>query len=196
MFDNNLFPFPCRFTDTVCSGLHPHQPVLLHGEVRLPGSPLDPPRLDVWLLLLPPLLQLLDTGLHEGQAAPRRNGQAKTERLHQRTHHCGGQWETPGEWERAPPHQRQNPPGQSKGNLSWWLWTWEGSSIELPWICHSSFISRSIVERHRLQYAASKLHNIYIGLVFLMHTCWDVNGMSCFAGDLHSPHCVCCCENY
>ncbi len=101
---------------------------------------MDPPHLDVWRLLLPPLLQLLDTGLHEGQAAPRRKGPSKAERLNQRAHRCGGQWETPGEWERAPPRQRQNPHGQSKGNLN--LVTLEArrrlcrATLNMPLIIH------------------------------------------------------------
>lgn len=109
----------CRFTDTVCPGVHPHQPVLLHGKVRLPGSPLDSPHLDVWRLLLLSLLQLLDTGLHKGQAATYHREQLKTERLNQCTHHRASKWETHGEWECAPPHQRQSPPRQSKRNLTW-----------------------------------------------------------------------------
>lgn len=157
----------CCLTDAVCSGLHSHQPVLLHGKVWLPGSPLDPPRLDVRRLLLPPLLQLLDTGLHKRQAAPCHKGEGKTERLNQWTYRCGGQRETLGEWECTPPHQRQSPPGQSKRNLTLWLWKWEGGSVELPWICHSTFISRSILEEHRFRYATSKLHNVYLILLFL-----------------------------
>lgn len=69
------------FTDTVCSGLYSHQPVLLHGKVRLPGSHVDPPHLGVRCLLLPPFFQLLGAGLHKGQTAPCHRGQAKTERF-------------------------------------------------------------------------------------------------------------------
>lgn len=107
-----------NFTDAVCSGLHSHQPVLLHGKVWLPGSPLDPPYLDLRCLLFPPLLQLLDTGLREGQAAPFHGRDAETERFDQWTHLSGAQWETPGERTRAPPRQRQSLTGQSKRNLT------------------------------------------------------------------------------
>lgn len=109
---------PGCFTDTVCPGLHSHQPVLLHGEMWLPGPHVDPLDLDVWRFLLPPLLQLLGTGLYKGQTAPCSRRQAKTERLIQWTYPCGGQWETPGEREQAPPHQLQNLPEQSKRNLT------------------------------------------------------------------------------
>lgn len=113
-------------TDAVRSGLPSHQPVLLHGKVWLPGSHLDPPHLDVRRLLLPPLLQLLDTGLHQGQEAADDaddGGQAENEWLDQRACLHGGQWETLGERARQPPHERQSPPGQSKRNLTFWLWT-------------------------------------------------------------------------
>lgn len=115
-----------HLTDAVRSGLPSHQPVLLHGKVWLPGSHLDPPHLDVRRLLLPPLLQLLDTGLHQGQeAADADGGQAENEWLNQWTCLRGGQWETLGERARQPPHERQSPPGQSKRNLTFWLWIWD-----------------------------------------------------------------------
>lgn len=113
----------CPFADTVCPGLHSHQPVLLHEKVWLPGSHLDPPYLDVRCLLLPPLLQLLDTGLHQGQeAACRSLREAAAEWFNQRSHLCNGQWETPRKRARQPPHQWQGPCGQSKRDLTFWLW--------------------------------------------------------------------------
>lgn len=57
--------------DSVYRGVCPHLSVLLHGRLRIPGAPIYPPHLDVRHVLLRPLLQLLDPGVHQGQAAPR-----------------------------------------------------------------------------------------------------------------------------
>lgn len=108
------------FSDAVHSGLHSHQPILLHGKVWLSSPLVDPPDLDVWGLILPPVLPLLGAGLHKRQQTSPHARKVETERFNQRTVHCGGQRKAPSEWQQSPLHQRQNLHGQSQGSLTLW----------------------------------------------------------------------------